>query len=1094
VEQLPETREASTALALLKTVGEKIVRARDLDSVYETIASLFAGAFPGTSAALFFWQQDTGIWRQAAAFGPPFARDLNEAALAAARDREEMLLLGDEGHSLLEGEQPAFAILPLHAAGPPAAVVLGGTSAQPQLVVEQLPYLELLGLSLAMALHTNSLIEQAWRRTTQMEMIYGVTESARALKPLRATLAAIHTQIERAFDVPLFYIALYDPKRELIDFPYVVDQGQTLELSSISIHDETSLVAWVVRTESDFISDDWSSDPRRPVVGYGGIDTHARSVLCFRLRAGQHIAGVFSVQSSRPNAFDKDAKVLLASIADQVAVIVRNAQLYSTTRELVDTLAREYLTASSLRQNAATIGTSLDRQVILAQLLRSLRETVQFDRAVAGLLDKRQIIVLASEGIPADQPEAELRALLEENELIADVIALREPLFLGDARGAPGWRANGEQLPAWLGVPLLAGDSLVGVMVLQSEKAHSYGEREAWVAMTLASHAALAIQNARLHEAIQRQLTELTTLYEAGAVIAADLDQETVLRTVAGEMVRAVAVESCTILVWNESRQALHMAAHEERQPQDDGPRQRAGLRMVHNLERDPVIRQVFAAQVALALQGETVTSPAEEALLRAAGLSALLLIPMVQRGDTLGLLALGKAEANSSFDQSEVRLAHNLAGQAAVAVEHARLYAQAQHRLQGMSALVEMAQQVTGNLRVEHVMETTVQRLQELLAARASTIALLSEDGSELVVEAAAGIKPQYHHVRIKLGEGVSGRAISEMRTIYVRDSHAESDFLFFDPVLRSLLVVPLVERNKVIGTLTVDSDRPHAFSDSDIQLMTIAAAQVSVAIANARLFEEVEERAAELAEAYEELQESDRLKDELVQNVSHELRTPLTFIRGYVDLLIDGEMGAVNSDQLSALNIVSQKTSEVTRLVEDIMALQRIRADNLLLEEFSMRELLLETLALHQLNVSSRGLELKLEVARGAAMIEGDRGRITQVLNNLIGNAMKFSPDGGTIRLALEEQEDYVQVSVADDGIGVPPDKLNRIFERFYQIDGSARRRFGGAGIGLAIVKRIVEAHQGEIWVESELSRGSRFTFRLPRRAALPSEPSPS
>jgi two-component system sensor histidine kinase VicK len=157
-------------------------------------------------------------------------------------------------------------------------------------------------------------------------------------------------------------------------------------------------------------------------------------------------------------------------------------------------------------------------------------------------------------------------------------------------------------------------------------------------------------------------------------------------------------------------------------------------------------------------------------------------------------------------------------------------------------------------------------------------------------------------------------------------------------------------------------------------------------------------------------------------------------------------------------------------------------------------MRELLLETLALHQLNVSSRGLELKLEVARGAAMIEGDRGRITQVLNNLIGNAMKFSPDGGTIRLALEEQEDYVQVSVADDGIGVPPDKLNRIFERFYQIDGSARRRFGGAGIGLAIVKRIVEAHQGEIWVESELSRGSRFTFRLPRRAALPSEPSPS
>lgn len=150
-------------------------------------------------------------------------------------------------------------------------------------------------------------------------------------------------------------------------------------------------------------------------------------------------------------------------------------------------------------------------------------------------------------------------------------------------------------------------------------------------------------------------------------------------------------------------------------------------------------------------------------------------------------------------------------------------------------------------------------------------------------------------------------------------------------------------------------------------------------------------------------------------------------------------------------------------------------------------MRSLLEESVALHRLSASSRGLELHLEGSPGEAFVEGDRGRITQVLNNLIGNAMKFSPDGGAIRLYLEEQADYVQVAVTDDGIGVPPDKLNRIFERFYQIDGSARRRFGGAGIGLAIVKRIVDAHQGEIWVESELNRGSRFTFRLPRRATL-------
>lgn len=1089
-----EVKVSSAALELLKIAGEKVFHARDLDSVYESVTSLFADAFPGTAARYYLWQQDEQRWHEAAAFGPPFAAELPPDALDWARRADEMVLLDSAGNGVTAGQPAQFAVVPLGSAGPRSALVTGGTAATPNLSAEQLPYLELLGLWLATALHTNSLIEEAWQRTAQMELIYSVTESARALRPLRPTLAEIHAQIDRAFNVPLFYIALYDPKREMLDFPYVVEHGHTEELSSISIFDKNSLVAWVVRNDSDFVSDDWQNDPRRPVEGFDGVETEMRSVLCYRLRAGKHIVGVFSVQSDQPGAFDKDAQALLASIADQVAVIVRNAQLYATTRELVDTLARDYLTASLLRQNAATIGTSLDRDVILGQLLRALSETVQFDLAVAALLENRKVVLFAEQGRPAELPESVLRSLLESSPLIGDVVSQREPLFIGDLAGDPrwSWTEAVEPLPAWLGVPLLAGESVVGVLALQSSKPDIYGEREAWVAMTLGSQAAMAIQNARLHEAIQRQLAELTTLYEAGALIAADLDQDTVLRTVVGEMIRALSVDSCTILVWSENHQSLEVAAYQQR-PALEAARRRVGLHPVHHPELDPVIQRVMAAQEPLTLQAESAGNVAEQALLQAAGLNALLLIPMVQRGESLGLLGLGKTAAGSSFDPSEVRLARNLAGQAAVAVEHARLYTQAQHRLRGMSALVEMAQQVTGNLRVERVMETTVQQLQELLQARASTIALLSEDGTELVVEAAAGIKPQYHHVVIKLGEGVSGRAISEMRTIYVGDTQAESDFLFFDPVLRSLLVVPLVARNKVIGTLTVDSDRPYAFSDSDIQLMTIAAAQVSVAIANARLFEEVEERAAELAEAYAELQESDRLKDELVQNVSHELRTPLTFIRGYIDLLIDGEMGPVSPDQLSALNIVSQKTTEVTRLVEDIMALQRIRADNLLYEEFSMRSLLQETVALHRLSAASRGLELTMEGDESDAFVEADRGRITQVLNNLIGNAMKFSPDGGAIRLRLEEHEEYVDVTVTDEGIGVPPDKLNRIFERFYQIDGSARRRFGGAGIGLAIVKRIVDAHQGEIWVESELSKGSRFTFRLPRRAAHP-KPGPA
>jgi signal transduction histidine kinase len=295
-------------------------------------------------------------------------------------------------------------------------------------------------------------------------------------------------------------------------------------------------------------------------------------------------------------------------------------------------------------------------------------------------------------------------------------------------------------------------------------------------------------------------------------------------------------------------------------------------------------------------------------------------------------------------------------------------------------------------------------------------------------------------------------------------------------------------MSRDEVIGAITVDSASPRAFDDSDIQLMMIAAAQVSTAIANARLYEEAEDRAAQLAVAYEELQENDRLKDELVQNVSHELRTPLTFVKGYVDLLMDGEMGLINENQQSTLQIVSDKTQEITRLIDDIMSLQRISADNLIFEPFEMTKLIEEAITGHRLTADQRGLLLQFDPkAKTSGEIMADKGRVQQVVDNILVNAIKFSPDGGTILLTMEEEQDSITVKIADQGIGLPEDKVSRIFERFYQVDGTSRRRFGGAGIGLAIVKRIIDAHKGEIWVESAVNEGSAFYFSLPKTPTI-------
>lgn len=753
---------------------------------------------------------------------------------------------------------------------------------------------------------------------------------------------------------------------------------------------------------------------------------------------------------------------------------------------------------------------------------------------------------------------------------------------------------------------------------------------------------------------LQRQLEELNTLYEANISMTAKIDRDDVLQTVVAEMAQALKLDSCTIFVWDVHHRKLKPAAHHNGLTASDTEPQLMGLNKVAELAEHPALQQIMETPEIRCLRRDESASEVDRHLLEAADLQTVLLAPLMRQDKFLGLLGMGQKTAARIFTDHELRLTKNLADQAAVAVEHANLFRQAQRRIQelstfqeivlqlntplklsevlatitksalklvdasnmhiylynpetdaftfgsalwqdgrrepavpaprkegltmavvhkgkpivindasshplfqseksrswgicsiagfplrhgnqvigaftatflhshtfsedeqlllslladqaavavrnaglfagsqrrlrGMAALVDMAKQVTGNLKLRSVLQTTVQTIKGLLGARASTITMLSENAAELVVVAAAGADPEaVGKARMKLGEGVSGQVVRAAKLLYIRDAHGEPDFLFFDEVVRSLLVVPLIIRDRAIGTMTVDSAQPNAFSESDIQLMMIAAAQVSVAIANARLFEALEERAAELAAAYEELKESDRLKDELVQNVSHELRTPLTFVKGYVDLLMEGEMGLVTPHQQEALLIVAEKTDEITRLIEDIITLQRIDAGNLQLEKVSLAEMIKTAVASHTLVADKKGMRIAPQIPDGIADLAFvDKQRINQVLDNIIGNALKFSPDGGIITVTLFEEGDMIGIAVSDQGVGVPEDKRERIFERFYQVDGSARRRFGGTGVGLAIVKRIVDAHQGHIWVESEVREGSTFFITLPKAA---------
>ena len=461
----------------------------------------------------------------------------------------------------------------------------------------------------------------------------------------------------------------------------------------------------------------------------------------------------------------------------------------------------------------------------------------------------------------------------------------------------------------------------------------------------------------------------------------------------------------------------------------------------------------------------------------------SVMIIPLKIGEQVIGVIDAASSHLDA-FSETDEYLMNAVARQLAVAIENARLYQAIERQLTEVSALYKLAQQINTSLNIQEVLESIVWSLKQTMGCRGCSIALLDPVSNVLEIRTAAGVEHRWEHdFKLRLGEGVAGRVALEGTPIYVPDTAEQDDFIFFDQSVRSLLTVPLTLQQRVIGALTVDSDQSGAFSKSDERLLTIAATQAAIAIENARLYASLEQRAQNLAEAYAELKKADRLKDEIVQNISHELRTPLTFVKGYVEMLLDEGAGPLNATQKKYLEIAVEKTSVVTRLVSDIMTLQQTEALPSRRMPISLTELARRAVLGCMATAEKAGLALVERIADDLPLVAGDEDRLLQVFDNLLGNAIKFSPDGGQIVVAVQDAGERLQVSVSDQGIGIPKDQHERIFERFYQIDGSARRRFGGAGLGLAIVKRIVEAHEGQVWVESEPGRGSTFYFTVPK-----------
>ncbi len=299
----------------------------------------------------------------------------------------------------------------------------------------------------------------------------------------------------------------------------------------------------------------------------------------------------------------------------------------------------------------------------------------------------------------------------------------------------------------------------------------------------------------------------------------------------------------------------------------------------------------------------------------------------------------------------------------------------------------------------------------------------------------------------------------------------------------LRTEVLLPIVAEDELIGFFAFGRRKDAAYSLRELRrTLPLLAGQISIALDNSRLYAQVQAKAEELARANEELQKLDRVKTEIIQNVSHELRTPLTLIMGYAELLADGIL-TEEEEIREAGRLMLQHARHLRRLVEQLLAFQRVERAGFSVYPFDLQDWLDDVVKSWRPALKKAGLLLVTDIAPNVNGVVGNESYLRQVLDNLLDNARKFSPEGGRITLRAWRDDKAVYVSVSDEGIGVAPEKLPHLFDRFYQVESGTKRKYGGMGIGLALCKEIVERHGGHIWAESGgPGTGLTVTFALP------------
>jgi GAF domain-containing protein len=928
--------------------------------------------------------------------------------------------------------------------------------------------LQIVANQLSTALAKSVLFAENQRLVEELTLLHAVATVATEATDEDTLFTRVTPIIAQALRADLFGFALLDPTSGNLSYHRSVRHKQDKFLFQM-IRPGEGVCGHVIRTGKTWRIADVSEEPA--FLG----DPQTRSELCVPLKLDRQIIGVINAESMKEGAFSDADERLLVTIAGQLATTIEKLRLFEKAQHQ----AAE--TAALLATSKAISSLQLDH--VLNTIAAEAQKLFKADTSRIHLTEPdgkmmRCVVALS------DQPEkAVMRFAFPIGMGLTGRVALsgkpeivHNTLEDGRAIQIPGTPEEDEAMAL---APLVIRNKVIGVMtVTRRDVKNQFTQDNLQFLIAFADQAAVAIDNARLFAAEQQRAQQQQQLVKTAAAL---LDTRSLAEL--GPTITAVArqtlnADRIAIYIYNPNSVSVScLYAHNLSDAYISAITQQfenmPGFRLLNNI-------QPITVDNAL----EDPSTAVLHDIIREEGFHSFAVFSMSIPGDPIGALAIYR-DKTSPFSPDDLAAGQTLAYIVSITYQNILLLNEIHQALDREQRLNEITRTLNSAPDLPTVLAYVARLATDLIDADAGLVGLVIDH--QIMTFYPHNIPTSVNLRPIAKGNGIPWEIVETGRLIIQAQyqDHPKANQALINVGAGAFIGVPIVAGEECLGALQLFSLTPgKQFSRRDLALAESIGRQAGIALQNRRLFSQLSERAEALAVSLAHQEELDEAKTEFIQNVSHELRTPLGLIYGYAELLDSGALGELTPSQTQPMNIIIKRVRMLINILDDMSVLLAAETQDFRREELDPGELLKSIQEEFGLQAEQANVNLTIIILESLPKIVGDPFHLRRVFDNLLSNALKFTPPGGSITLRSWTQGRELLIEVTDTGSGIAPEEMQRIFERFYRAkaDSAQHHKGKGTGLGLALVKEIVEAHRGKITVRSKPGEGTTFQIRLP------------